>query len=371
MTQNAIMRRSAIPQRRLGRISRLSAALAAVCVMIAVNAPADALAYTRGRPARPPALPHVAPARWTPPPPRLVSPALVSVGHPAPDGRRAFDRGLADGNSVALTFDADMTTSMLDQLQRGLVSSWLNEEVINVLKVEQVPATMFLTGLWAKTYPATARALAQDDLFEIGNHTLSHTAFRVPCYGLAAAGDRTAEIEQGQAEIAGITGVAPRLMRFPGDCYDESDVALAASRNLLVVSGDVRSADGFSRSSDAVVGTVMTQLRPGSIVIMHLHGGPYAPATAPALRAIITAARERGLQFAKVSRILGLAVDPTAPSPKEVRIRSRREPKPAEIAEPRLLTSVPWRLAPLLPVHALEMPMIQLLLAWWARTSPT
>ena len=238
---------------------------------------------------------------------------LATVDHPPVDGVSSFDNGPRSRGDVALTFDADMTPGMLQQLRSGAVRSWYNADVRQVLEENQVPATLFLTGLWAQTYPDVARDLAHDPLFEIGSHTYDHAAFRTPCYGLAPALDRTAEITQAAAQIQAATGVAPRLLRFPGDCYDRSDVQLAAGLGYRVISGDVRGGDAFNQSAVSIAATVLGALKPGSIVLLHLHGGPNAPMTAQALRLVIPAIRQRGLGFTTVSRLLGLDAEARAP----------------------------------------------------------
>lgn len=245
-----------------------------------------------------------------------VQKPLATVDHPPVDGVQSFDNGSRAGNQVALTFDADMTTGMLSQLRAGSIRSWYNADVIQALRDEHVPATLFLTGLWAQTYPDAARDLAQDPLFEIGSHTQDHLAFRTPCYGLGAAYDRAGEITQAASAINAATGLGSLLLRFPGDCYDRSDTALAGSLGYRVISGDVRGGDAFNQSAVSVASTVLRSVQPGSIVILHLHGGPNAPMTAPALRMIIPGLRARGLEFTTVSRLLNLEPPPPAPAPR-------------------------------------------------------
>lgn len=238
---------------------------------------------------------------------------VQTVDHPPADGVDTFDSGPRDIPKVALTFDADMTPGMLAQLRARQVATWYNAEVRDILDAERVPATIFMTGLWVTTYPDVARSLAADPLFEIGSHTYDHAAFRTPCYGLAPATDRAGELAQAQREIQAVIGVSPALLRFPGDCYDASDVALARAQGLTVISADVRGGDAFNVSAAAIASTVLHGAQPGSIVILHLSGGPNAPMTAPALRQIIAGLRQRGLGFATVSEILGRRPPPQAP----------------------------------------------------------
>lgn len=281
-------------------MSRSLRGLAALFAVLVALAPASTHAAGKVVP-RPPPVPRPAP---TP---------LRTVDHPPAYLVGSYDNGDRGALKVALTFDADMTPGMLWQLQHGQVVSWYNAEVVDILHQENVPATLFLTGLWAETYPDVARQLAADPLFEIGSHTYDHAAFRLPCYALGGAFDRAAEITRAQEAIQSITGSTPKLLRFPGDCYNGDDVQLAGESGLKVISGDVRSGDGFNASSAAIVATVLNQVRGGSIVLMHLHGGPNAPNTAPALRVIVPALKARGYQLVSVSDLLGFNPPPAPP----------------------------------------------------------
>ena len=79
-----------------------------------------------------------------------------------------FDHAVTTQKVVALTFDADMTLKMRDELKSGKVASWYNANVIAVLQRENIPATLFLTGLWIEAYPEITKQLSQNPLFELG-----------------------------------------------------------------------------------------------------------------------------------------------------------------------------------------------------------
>jgi hypothetical protein len=69
------------------------------------------------------------------------------------DARLSFDHAATTQKIVVLTFDADMTPGMLRELKSGKVASWYKEKVIEALRQQQTPATLFLTGLWIETIP--------------------------------------------------------------------------------------------------------------------------------------------------------------------------------------------------------------------------
>ena len=109
----------------------------------------------------------------------VLSVMIASAGPPL-----SFDHASTSEKIVALTFDADMTPGMLRELKSGRVASWYNKKVIDTLRQQQVPATLFLTGLWIEAYSDATKDLAADPLFELASHSYSHGAFHSPCYNL-------------------------------------------------------------------------------------------------------------------------------------------------------------------------------------------
>ncbi len=210
---------------------------------------------------------------------------------------------------VALTFDADMTPRMLHRLQSHKVSSWYEKRIIDELILQKVPATLFLTGMWVQTYPTTTKQLASNPLFEIGNHSYSHPAFHSPCYTLAPIpeSDDTLQISKTDRLLSRYAPHHSMLFRFPGLCYDEDDLQAASNTGYAVIGGDVLGGDGFQKNFSAIVSNVVNHVHPGSIVVLHLMGGPNAPKTAEALHEIILALRKNGYSFATVSDLIKLS----------------------------------------------------------------
>ena len=228
---------------------------------------------------------------------------------------------------VALTFDLDMTPGMAAQVKTG--ASWFNARAVAYLRSQHVHATLFITGMWAEVYPAIARQLAQDPDFEIGNHSYSHPAFHAPCYRLGLVG-RAAQAEQirmGQQAIAWATGVTPKYFRFPGGCYDRTALDLVHAAGLIPIEWNVNSIDAFNWHPEQIRATVLGQVKPGSIVVMHLQGGLNAPSTGEALRQIVPALESRGYRFVTISELLA-AGSPIQPGdPREV-VEAYQPPPP-------------------------------------------
>lgn len=208
---------------------------------------------------------------------------------------------------VALTFDADMTYEMIASLRAGKVRSWYDRAVVRTLRRTKTPATIFLTGLWTKTYPNAVRSFARDPLFELENHSWDHRAWAGSCYGLPAVrgrGAKRAEVLRTAAIVRKVAGVTPRYFRFPGGCLTRADVRLVASLGEQPVQWDVISGDSFLTDPAKVESEVLRQVRPGSIVVMHLVGPARTPATAPAVRSLIPKLRARGYRFVTLERML-------------------------------------------------------------------
>ena len=223
--------------------------------------------------------------------------------------RLSFDHAATSQKLVALTFDADMTLKMFNELKSGRITSWYNQRVIAILRQEHVSATLFLAGLWIEEYPAVTQELSDDPLFEIGNHSYSHPGFRSPCYGLASLrkSSQAVEVQKTDALLKKYTTSYQKYFRFPGLCFGAGDVETIEAQGYTVIGGDVYGGDGFEKSPARIVSNILTHVRPGSIVILHLHGGPNAPETANALPDVIRKLRLRGYTFVKVSDLLSMS----------------------------------------------------------------
>ncbi|MFF1355535.1 polysaccharide deacetylase family protein [Streptomyces sp. NPDC058297] len=207
--------------------------------------------------------------------------------------------------TVALTFDADMTADEGPRAAAG--EHFDNPALIATLRRLKVPATVFMTGRWAEEYPAEARSIGSDPLFEVANHSYSHYAFTGKCYGLPtmAPAQIRSDVERAFTAFrkAGVKRTVP-YFRFPGGCYDQEVLRRLTPAGVTAVQWDVVSGDAFATDSDAVAQQVLDGVRPGSVVIMHCTRSA-APATERAVRAVVPKLRERGYRFVRVSELIG------------------------------------------------------------------
>lgn len=221
------------------------------------------------------------------------------------DAPSVINFGRRDLKKIALTFDADMTPSMEKLLHSRRVESLYNAKVIEILKREKVPATIFMTGLWAKNYPGAVSELSANPLFEIGNHSYAHLAFARPCFNLPLVPNKERDLSDSQEILKKTVGQVPVFFRFPGGCFKKTDLELLGHLQIKNVIGwDVTSGDAFGRSTSKIIKKVEKQVRSGSIVVFHLHGNRFAPRTAAALPTIIAFLKNKGYQLVKVSQMI-------------------------------------------------------------------
>jgi peptidoglycan/xylan/chitin deacetylase (PgdA/CDA1 family) len=166
----------------------------------------------------------------------LVGASLFIIASSVP--LLGFDRAVTSRKLVALTFDADMTPKMLNELKSRRVASWYNQRVIATLREAHIPATLFLAGLWIERYPALTRDLSADPLFEIGNHSYSHPGFRSPCYSLGSIrkSDQVAEVQRTDALLRKYTTCRGQVLRSASLMRPKhSELALRRRRTLRKV----------------------------------------------------------------------------------------------------------------------------------------
>jgi peptidoglycan/xylan/chitin deacetylase (PgdA/CDA1 family) len=218
----------------------------------------------------------------------------------------AVDAARTRQRVIALSFDADMTPGMLQQLRSGKVASWYDADLIATLRRTETPATLFVSGLWAQTYPRVTKRLAADPQLEIGSHTWDHLAWTSTCYGLpsvSTTAEKQAEIDRTSGALERATGRRPVLFRFPGLCHEPSDLERVAAAGEQVIDGTA-SGDALQDDPAVIVRTVLGALSPGRIFVMHMMGGPNAPATGAAVRQLIPQIRERGYRMVTVGELL-------------------------------------------------------------------
>jgi peptidoglycan/xylan/chitin deacetylase (PgdA/CDA1 family) len=215
--------------------------------------------------------------------------------------------GTRDKRLVAITFDSNMTTSMLHELDSHRVKTFDNSAVVDQLDRLDVPATFFLAGLWMQRYPDEVRRLAADPRFELGSHSYAHRPFSAPCFGLGSAlpvAQMADDVQQSFDVLRRFTDHPVPYFRFPGGCYNQAALDALGPTGVTMIQYDVASGDSFGLSVKGIVDHVMSSVKNGSIIVMHITGGNTAPLTAKALPGVVAALRDAGYTLVKVSDLL-------------------------------------------------------------------
>ena len=198
------------------------------------------------------------------------------------------------GKEAALTFDAC----------GGPRGSAVDFELLEYLKRERIPATLFLSGRWIRKNMETVWALAADPLFEIENHGANHRplsisgkgAYGIP--GTVSVTEAAAEVEENAELLERITGSRPRSFRSGTNHYDEVAVSIAAELGHRTVGYSVNGDGGASFSKKKIAERLLS-LRGGEIVLFHMNRPEGW--TAEGLKEAIPLLRKQGFRFVRLS----------------------------------------------------------------------
>ena len=183
----------------------------------------------------------------------------------------------------------------------GAGAADITRSVLAELAAAGAHVTVFAVGTWLTAEPALARAVL-DGGHELGNHTYSHLPMRrLPL--------RTAT-----SEVARCAALLRRLVGNRGSWFRPSGTpastvtiraAARASGYAQCVSYDVDSLDWTDPGGPAIIHTVLTQVKAGSIVSLHLGH----PDTATALPRLLDGLTQRKLRPVTITDLL------TVPAP--------------------------------------------------------
>lgn len=211
--------------------------------------------------------------------------------------------------AIALTFDADLTPKMESSMHVGGKKTWYDEHLLATLETLKISATFFLSGKWMEAYPDITARIAENPLFELGNHGYSHAGFSM----LSSPSPQTISEEKIDEDdviktekILFTYPSSRRYFRFPMMTLSRPRVALVRRLGYFVIEGNINRPDIRVRHPAKLARNVIRHLLPGSIVILHFHDGPHAPATGAALPEIIMKGQKKGYRFLKLSDLMKL-----------------------------------------------------------------
>lgn len=197
---------------------------------------------------------------------------------------------------IALTFDACGSTHGMRY----------DKTLIDYLRKERIPATLFINGRWIAANRAEFDRLAADSLFEIANHGQHHRPASVngrSVYGISGTkdvGQLVDEIELNARKLLELTGKRPQFYRSGTAYYDE--VAVKISQELgHKVAGFSLLGDAGATYSRGKVASALLAAKPGDIAILHFNHPESG--TAAGIMDAIPELRKRGFRFVRLSDV--------------------------------------------------------------------
>lgn len=210
---------------------------------------------------------------------------------------------------IALTFD-------LCELSNEVTG--YDAEIVNYLREHRIKATFFAGGKWLRSHSEKAMQLMADPLFEIGNHTWTHSNLHVlesqqieeqilwtqAQYELLREELRQKNcVQQLDASEMAKIPLTPMSFRFPYGTCNSKSLQLLAKYGLPAIQWDVVTADPSpNQTAKNITQIILTKAKPGSIIICHANGRGYG--TADALPMFVPKLRKMGYTFVTVSELL-------------------------------------------------------------------
>lgn len=187
--------------------------------------------------------------------------------------------------TVALTFDDSESSVNL-------------YAVLKILEQNNIKATFFITGKGAAQHPDLVKAVSEAG-HEIGSHSYSHVAYTSLSYSQIQS-----DLSKADETITNITGKSAKPLFRPPYGYSNASVlkAVGDAGYTKTVTWNIDTKDWSGASASYIYNTVINNISPGSIILMHCNAG--AVNTKYALQNIIDKLRANGYNFTTVSSLL-------------------------------------------------------------------
>lgn len=181
-----------------------------------------------------------------------------------------------DQKVLALTFDISWGQKMAPK-------------VLDVLKQENVKATFFLSGPWAKNHAELVKRIRED-----GHQIESHGQEHVDLNTLGREG-AARNIAKAHAILEELAGRKPSYIRPPNGAFNKESVQGAKDQGYATVIWSVDSLDWKNPGVSTIINRSTRLIHPGAIVLMHASDS--CKQTDQALPVVLKHWREQGYQF--------------------------------------------------------------------------
>ncbi|MDE0563498.1 LysM peptidoglycan-binding domain-containing protein [Exiguobacterium sp. B2(2022)] len=171
-------------------------------------------------------------------------------------------------------------------------------KILDILAKNNVKATFFLTGSGANNHPQYIKNIAAKG-HQLGNHSYTH-----PDFTKLTATQMKSELDRTEALIQSLTGKTTKpLFRAPFGAVNSTVLnGVGAAGYGYTIQWNIDTIDWKGLTASQINTKVQTNIKPGSIVLMHTGAG--APGTPLALPTMISQLKAKGYQFVTVSQLL-------------------------------------------------------------------
>ncbi len=202
------------------------------------------------------------------------------------------------GNEKVLALTLDLCGSKNDSL---------DEDLIEFLRKNEIPATLFVNYRCINKYPEKFAVLAKNDLIEIENHGWQHVPASVSgnsIYGIKGtknAKDLFEEVMVNALYIQKLTGRMPKFFRSGTAYYDEYAVAEIYDMGFKPVGFNILGDAGATYSAKQVKEALLKS-KAGDIIIAHANHPEKQTGTG--LKSVLPILKSQGFRFVKLEDYL-------------------------------------------------------------------
>ncbi|WP_214688925.1 MULTISPECIES: LysM peptidoglycan-binding domain-containing protein [unclassified Exiguobacterium] len=171
-------------------------------------------------------------------------------------------------------------------------------KILDILAKNNVKATFFLTGSGANNHPHYIKNIAAKG-HQLGNHSYTH-----PDFTKLTATQMKSELDRTEALIKSLTGKTTKpIFRAPFGAVNSTVLSgVGASGYGYTIQWNIDTVDWKGLTASQINTKVQTNIKPGSIVLMHTGAG--APGTPLALPTMISQLKAKGYKFVTISQLL-------------------------------------------------------------------
>ncbi len=189
-------------------------------------------------------------------------------------------RGHPDKNMVAFLINVSWGTEHIPK-------------ILQILKDNQVKATFFIEGKWAKENVEYVKMIAEENHL-IGNHAYNH-----PDMARISEQAMHDQINQTNEIIEAITGETPVWFAPPSGSFNNRVVEIADELKMETILWTVDTIDWKNPSVSVMINRVTGKIHHGATVLMH----PTAP-VANGLEQMIEEIKRKGYKFGTIEKLL-------------------------------------------------------------------